>query len=121
MIMACGYSCPQAGLANPSLEPRDCVRLVAAIGTVLSSMPVKDLVPALESLIGSRMQALQSLAMEEPTEAQRPQVEKELAVLSALCHHIYPTLLDGEQHPVGGWVGEWVGLVRMVDAGGGGG
>ncbi len=68
-------------------------------------MPVKDLVPPLESLVGSRVQALQALAMEEPTEAQKPLVEKELAVLSTLCHHIYPTLTDGEQHPVSGQEG----------------
>ena len=90
----------QAGLANPSLESRDCVRLVAAIGCVLSSMPMKDLVGPLESLVASQVQNLQALATEEPSEDRKEQVEKELAVLSALCHHVYPTLLEGEQHPV---------------------
>ena len=90
----------QAGLTNPDLESRDCVRLVAAIGCVLSSMPLKDLVGPLESLVSSRVQSLQGLAMEEPTEPNKPLVEKELAILSSLCHHIYPTLMDGEQHPV---------------------
>lgn len=95
LIPAC-----QAGLANPSLEARDCARLVAAIGSVLSAMPVKELLPPLESLISSRVASLQALALEEPSPGRKPQVEKELAVLSALCHHIYPSLQDGEQHPV---------------------
>ena len=63
-------------------------------------MPVKELLPPLESLISSRVASLQALALEEPSPGRKPQVEKELAVLSALCHHIYPSLQDGEQHPV---------------------
>ena len=91
---------PKAGLANLSLESRDCVRLVAAIGSVLSAMPLKELLGPLESLIGSRVRSLQELAAQEAREARKPLVERELAVLSALCHHIYPTLQSGEQHPV---------------------
>lgn len=48
---------PQASLSN--LESRDSVRLVAAIGCVLSSMPVKDLVGPLETLVGSRVESIQ--------------------------------------------------------------
>ena len=47
----------QASLS--SLESRDSVRLVAAIGCVLSSMPVKDLVGPLETLVGSRVESIQ--------------------------------------------------------------
>ena len=47
----------QASLSN--LESRDSVRLVAAIGCVLSSMPVKDLVGPLETLVGSRVESIQ--------------------------------------------------------------
>ena len=90
----------QAGLSNPQLESRDCVRLVAAIGSVLSSMTLNDLIGPLESLVTSRVEVIQALAMEDASEDNKPQVEKELAVLSALCHHIYPTLKEGEQHPV---------------------
>ena len=90
----------QAGLANPEMESRDCVRLAAAIGSILSSMPLKDLVAPLELLLSSCVQSLQQLAMEKASEERKPLVEKELAVLGALCHHIYPTLEDGEQHPV---------------------
>ena len=42
-----------------NLESRDSVRLVAAIGCVLSSMPVKDLVGPLEALVGSRVESIQ--------------------------------------------------------------
>ena len=90
----------QAGLANPDMEIRDCIRLIAAIGSVLSSMPLSKLVAPLESLIASRVHSLQELAMEDAWEEKKGLVEKELAVLSSLCHHIYPTLLDGEEHPV---------------------
>jgi hypothetical protein len=44
----------QAGLSNTTLSSQDSVRLVAAIGSVLSSMPVKTLLPALETLVTSR-------------------------------------------------------------------
>ena len=47
-----------------------------------------------------RVQSLQSLAVQEASEAGKPLVERELAILSAFCHHIYPTLQEGEQHPV---------------------
>ena len=80
------------------------MRLAAAIGSVLSSMPLKDLVGPLELLVSSRVQSLQQLAVEEASSERKPLVEKELAVLGALCHHIYPTLQDGEQHPVS-WEG----------------
>jgi hypothetical protein len=63
-------------------------------------MSVKNLLPALETLVTSRVQSLQSLAVQEAAEASKPLVERELAILSAFCHHIYPTLQDGEQHPV---------------------
>ena len=63
-------------------------------------MPLKDLVAPLELLLSSCVQSLQQLAMEKASEERKPLVEKELAVLGALCHHIYPTLEDGEQHPV---------------------
>jgi hypothetical protein len=43
---------------------------------------------------------LQSLALKEANESLKSDVLKELDILSALCHHIYPTLQDGEQHPV---------------------
>ena len=47
----------QASLS--SLESHDSVRLVAAIGCVLSSMSVKDLVGPLETLVGSRVESIQ--------------------------------------------------------------
>ena len=47
-----------------------------------------------------RVQSLQALAVQEASEANKPLVERELAILSAFCHHIYPTLQEGEQHPV---------------------
>ena len=47
-----------------------------------------------------RVQSLQALAVLEPAESNKPLVERELAILSALCNHVYPTLQDGEQHPV---------------------
>ena len=65
-------------------------------------MPLKDLLPPLESLVQSRVQSLQTLALADTTEGSKSQVEKELIVLSSLCHHIYPTLQSGEQHPVSG-------------------
>ena len=43
---------------------------------------------------------MQSLALKEANESLKSDVLKELDILSALCHHIYPTLQDGEQHPV---------------------
>ena len=63
-------------------------------------MPLKDLIPPLESLVQSRVQSLQTLAMADTTEGSKGQVEKELIILASLCHHIYPTLQSGEQHPV---------------------
>ena len=47
-----------------------------------------------------RIQSLQSLSVQEATGTNKPVVERELAILSAFCHHIYPTLQEGEQHPV---------------------
>ena len=52
------------------------------------------------ALFHCRVQSLQSLALQEATESNKPQVERELIILSAFCHHIYPTLQKGEEHPV---------------------
>ena len=90
----------QSSLSNPRLEARDCVRMVAAIGNVLSTMPIKELSGPLEVLVGSRVRSLDQLAHQDPSDVSKPMVEKELLILSAFCHHIYPTLLNGEQHPV---------------------
>ena len=93
-------SLPQQGLNSPHLTTRDCVCLIAAIGTVLSTLPLSELVPPLESLVASRVERLQALAGEEPCSAGKTLVEKELDILGALCHHIYPELREGEGHPV---------------------
>ena len=90
----------QLSLSNPRLEARDCVRMVAAIGNVLSTMPLQDLSAPLGVLMTSRVKSLEMLAHQNPSNAVKPLVEKELLIVSAFCHHIYPTLLDGEQHPV---------------------
>lgn len=95
-----GPSPLQQGLSSPHLSSCDCVRLVAAIGGVLSTLPLSDLVGPLESLVASRVDRLQALAGEEPSPGVKVQVEKELDVLGALCHHIYPDLKEGERHPV---------------------
>ena len=90
----------QTALSNPDLDSRDCVRLISAIGSVLSSMSAKDLLSPLESLVQSRVESLQALAMTDVSPLTKGQVEKELVILSSLCHHIYPTLQSGEEHPV---------------------
>ena len=90
----------QQSLSDPSLSSRECVCVVAAIGSVLSTLPLSDLVPPLESLVSSRVERLQELAGEDPAPSNKPAVEKELDVLGALCHHIYPELGQGERHPV---------------------
>lgn len=95
LIPAC-----ESSLSNPRLEARDCVRLIAAIGNVLSTMPLKDLTTPLGILVASRVRNLELLAQQDPSNATKPMVEKELLILSAFCHHIYPDLLGGEQHPV---------------------
>eukprot|EP00731_Ephydatia_muelleri_P019156 Em0011g1196a len=95
LIPAC-----ESSLSNPRLEARDCVRMVAAIGNVLSTMPLQDLSAPLGVLMTSRVKSLEMLAHQNPSNAVKPLVEKELLIVSAFCHHIYPTLLDGEQHPV---------------------
>ena len=70
---------------------------------------------------------LQSLAMKEANEIFKSDVLKELDILSALCHHIYPTLQEGEQHPVrkrwreGGMEGRGRKWEREEGGGGGGG
>ena len=74
--------------------------MVAAIGNVLSTMPLQDLSAPLGVLMTSRVKSLEMLAHQNPSNAVKPLVEKELLIVSAFCHHIYPTLLDGEQHPV---------------------
>ena len=74
--------------------------MVAAIGNVLSTMSTRDLSGPLGVLVASRVKSLEMLARQEPSNALKPAVEKELLILSAFCHHIYPTLLNGEQHPV---------------------
>lgn len=122
--------------------------VVAAVGSVLSAMPLGELVSPLESLITSRVQRFQQLAEEQvsttyiftclsllvllnslcllslnlrtmvyslhtateflrrrfffvqPSILSHPLVVRELTILSALCHHICPMLLNGEQHPV---------------------
>jgi hypothetical protein len=63
-------------------------------------MSVKSLLPALDTLVTSRVQSLQSLAVQEASETNKPLVERELVILSAFCHHIYPSLQEGEEHPV---------------------
>ncbi|XP_064386855.1 importin-13-like isoform X2 [Halichondria panicea] len=90
----------KTALSNPDLDSRDCVRLISAIGSVLSSMSAKDLLSPLESLVQSRVESLQALAMTDVSPLTKGQVEKELVILSSLCHHIYPTLQSGEEHPV---------------------
>ena len=100
----------QTALSNPDLSSRDCVRLISAIGSVLSSMSAKDLLSPLESLVQSRVESLQALALTDVSPSTKEQVEKELVVLSSLCHHIYPTLQSGEKHPVSVWVSGCVGV-----------
>ena len=78
----------------------DCVRLVVAIGSVLSVLPLSSLLPPLEALISGRIESLQLLAEQAPSDISKPLLEKELDILGALCHHIYPKLQEGEQHPV---------------------
>ena len=67
---------------------------------MLSVLPVSDLLPPLEALISGRVDDLRSLAEQEPSEMNKVLLEKELAVLGALSHHIYPTIQEGEQHPI---------------------
>ena len=74
--------------------------VVAAIGSVLSTLPLSDLVPPLESLVSLRVERLQALAQENPLPTNHAAVEKELDILGALCHHISPELGEGQQHPV---------------------
>ncbi len=109
----------QAALSDPGLNTQNSIRLVSAVCSVLSSLPVKDLMQPLQSLVQCRIQSLQDLAAMEAEPAVRDQVKKELDILSALCHHIYPTLLDGEQHPVSGCGQyitscEWVWLTHNI-------
>jgi len=73
---------------------------VVAIGSVLSVLPVCDLLPPLEVLISGLVDNLRSLADQAPSEMNKVLLEKELAVLGALSHHIYPTIQEGEQHPI---------------------
>ncbi len=54
----------------------------------------------MESLVASRVERIQALAREDPSETNKVQVEKELDILSSLCHHICPNLNQGERHPV---------------------
>lgn len=93
-------SIPQQALSSPHLSSRDCVCLIAAIGSVLSTLPVSDLVRPLESLVASQMEHIRTLAQEDPSAGNRTEVERELDMLGALCHHVYPTLREGEGHPV---------------------
>ena len=50
--------------------------------------------------MGSMVERIRRLAQEEPSSTNKILVEKELDVLGALCHHIYPDLKEGERHPV---------------------
>ena len=36
----------------------------------------------------------------QPSMITHPLVMRELMILSALCHHIYPAVSSGDQHPV---------------------
>ena len=90
----------QQALSSCHLSSSDCVRLVVAIGSVLSVLPVSALLPPLEALVSGRVESLRSLAEQEPSELSKVELEKELAVLGALSHHVYPTLQEGERHPI---------------------
>ena len=83
--------------------------MIAAVGSVLSSLPLSDLTGPLESLTASHVDALQRLAVQQvgcvqvkkmhvackrclcfqPSMISHPLVMRELVILSALCHHIY--------------------------------
>ncbi len=89
-------------LSDPGQECQTCVRVVCAVGCVLSSMSVKDLLEPLQSLVECRVRSLQELASAEPDLSIRDRVWTGVEILSAVCHHIYPTLGHGEQHPVSG-------------------
>ncbi|XP_065904162.1 importin-13-like [Dysidea avara] len=92
-------ACREA-LVNPNLEKRECTRLIAAICTIISTLPTEQLSEHLNTLAGSRIERLEQLAQQQPTPVNHPIVDLEVSLIGTLCHFVNPSLQDKEQHPM---------------------
>uniref|UniRef100_A0A1X7UBK3 Importin N-terminal domain-containing protein n=1 Tax=Amphimedon queenslandica TaxID=400682 RepID=A0A1X7UBK3_AMPQE len=90
----------QAAFSNPGISSDQCAIMIAAVGLILSSLPLSSLSQPLDILLHSRIENIQTLANGQPSMQTHPLVMKELTILNSFCRHVIPSVQEGEQHPV---------------------
>jgi hypothetical protein len=98
-----------------SLSSSESVRVIAALGKVLSLHSPADIQHLLHSLtcaVAERLKRLTSVAF---SEKDKHTVDKEIQVAGALCSQITPLSLEGQQHPLLPFITEvWPSLKALL-------
>ncbi|XP_076463019.1 importin-13-like [Babylonia areolata] len=90
-------STSQMILQKEILLERDAMRLMACVGQVLSVLPIPDIMSYLDAILVPRLQHLQHLVRQEPSDAVQKQLVFQIQLLSWLFSTL-DTEKDGEGH-----------------------
>ena len=70
-------------LSDTSIDVKHCIPMIAAVGSVLSSLPLSDLTAPLESLTAAHVDTLQRLATQQVSSYLNNMVEQIVKIKSA--------------------------------------